>query len=168
MPGSESASMHSSAPSRARPRFVLIFMFHPPFLWRANLATFFRDAPGSAWYDRFTTKRKTPPRKGGAAHESKAMHQSLLPPGIQAFGKVPLLREGMRRALSRRNPGITEEAGTVAEWQFLDSSVSRQHSERSVNLQATHPVQVYAKAGAGSLWPTGCRLRPVFLLTEYC
>lgn len=76
--------------------------------------------------------------------------------------------QAMRRALSRRNPGITEEAGTVAEWQFLDSSVSLQHSKRSVNLQATHPVQVYAKAGAGSLWPTGCRLRPVFLLTEYC
>ena len=45
----------------------------------------------------------------------------------------------MRRALSRRNPGITEEVGIVAEWQ--NQRILTSISERSVNWQVINPVQ---------------------------
>jgi len=48
----------------------------------------------------------------------------------------------MRRALNRRNPGITEEVGTVAEWQYLENGPIVGFSEWTVNWQVSNPVQV--------------------------
>lgn len=47
----------------------------------------------------------------------------------------------MRRALNRRNPGITEVVGTVAEWQYLENGPIFGFSERTVNWQVINPVQ---------------------------
>ena len=46
----------------------------------------------------------------------------------------------MRPALNRRNPGITEEVGTVAEWHCEQSEFG--FSEWTVNWQVSNPVQV--------------------------
>ena len=48
----------------------------------------------------------------------------------------------MQPALNRRNPGITEEVGTVAEWQYLENGPIVGFSEWTVNWQVSNPVQV--------------------------
>ena len=48
----------------------------------------------------------------------------------------------MRRALNRRNPGITEAVGTAAEWQHLENGPIFGFSEWTVNWQVSNPVQV--------------------------
>jgi len=60
-------------------------------------------------------------------------------------GLAAVITEGchpMRRALNRRNPGITEEVGTVAEWQKSRKWTDYGFSEWTVNWQVSNPVQV--------------------------